>query len=84
MTDFANAISAALLHFVWQGLLAAVLLFGVLAMLRTAPARLRYAVCCAALAGMMVLPVVTAIVVYRSAGRGSGACLPGARAARCS
>ncbi len=66
MTDFANAISAALLHFVWQGLLAAVLLFGVLAMLRTAPARLRYAVCCAALAGMMVLPVVTAIVVYRS------------------
>jgi len=64
MTAIAPAISAALLHFVWQGLLVAIVLWGALAILRNGSARLRYGLCCAALAIMTVLPFVTAWILY--------------------
>jgi beta-lactamase regulating signal transducer with metallopeptidase domain len=66
MTAITHAISLALLHFVWQGLLIALLTWVVLAILRNGPARLRYAVSCAAFIIMSLLPVVTAWVVYRA------------------
>jgi beta-lactamase regulating signal transducer with metallopeptidase domain len=66
MTAIADAISAALLHFLWQGLLAAILLFTALSVLRTAPARVRYGLSCIALAAMILSPVITAFAVYRA------------------
>jgi beta-lactamase regulating signal transducer with metallopeptidase domain len=65
MTAIAHAISEALLHFTWQGLLVGGLAWIVLAMLRNNSARVRYFVCCATLGSLTVLPVVTAWTVYR-------------------
>ena len=48
-----------LLHFVWEGALAAVLLWCALALIRGASARVRYGVCCLALLVMVALPVAT-------------------------
>jgi TonB family protein len=64
MTAIAQALSAALLDFVWQGLLAAFLLWTALFVLKNRSARARYSVSCAALAVMAALPVVTACVIY--------------------
>src|SRR6202050_4615532 len=64
MTAIAQALSAALLEFVWQGLLAAFLLWTALMVLRNRPARTRYRASCVALAVMAMLPVVTAGLVY--------------------
>lgn len=64
MTVIPHAISAGLLHFVWQGLLVAFLLWVALATLRNGSARLRYMLSCAALAIMIALPVITVWVVY--------------------
>jgi predicted transcriptional regulator len=50
MTAIAQALSAALLDFVWQGLLAAFLLWTALFVLRNRSARARYAASCVALA----------------------------------
>lgn len=66
MTDITHAISVALLHFVWQGLLIASLTWVALAILRNGSARLRYFVGCAALGVMTLVPFVTAWVVYRA------------------
>jgi beta-lactamase regulating signal transducer with metallopeptidase domain len=49
----------ALLHFVWQGMLVAGLLFGILGLLDRRRARLRYNLSCAALALMVLLPLAT-------------------------
>lgn len=68
MTELAHAISVALLHFVWQGLLVAFVLWVALAMLGHRPVRLRYALSCAALLLMIAAPVVTVCLVYRAAG----------------
>ena len=68
MTAIAHAISAALLHFVWQGPVVAFLLWVTLTALRRGSARLRYFVSCAALAIMVVLPEITAWLVYRAPG----------------
>jgi len=67
MTAIAQALSAALLDFVWQGLLAAFLLWTTLFVLRNRSARARYAASCLVLAGMATLPVVTACLVYTRA-----------------
>ena len=64
MTAIAQALSAALLDFVWQGLLAAFLLWTALFVLKNRSARARYAASCVALAVMAMLPVVTACLVY--------------------
>jgi beta-lactamase regulating signal transducer with metallopeptidase domain len=68
MTAIAHAISAALLHFVWQGPVVAFLLWVTLTTLRSGSARLRYFVSCAALAIMVALPGITAWLVYRAPG----------------
>lgn len=67
MTAITHAISAALLHFVWQGPVVASLLWVTLTTLRNGSARLRYFVSCAALAIMVALPEITAWLVYRAA-----------------
>jgi len=66
MTAITQAISAALLHFLWQGLLIALLAWVALAILRNGSARVRYLVSCAALGIMTLSPMVTAWVVYRA------------------
>lgn len=68
MTAIAQAISQALLHFVWQGAAVALLLWITLAILGRRPARLRYAVSCAAFALMTALPFITAYLLYRAPG----------------
>jgi TonB family protein len=64
MTAIAHALSRALLDFVWQGLLAAFLLWTALFVLRNRSARARYAASCVALAVMAILPIITACLVY--------------------
>jgi len=66
VTAITHAISAALLHFAWEGLLIALFLWVALAILRNGSARHRYFVSCAALGIMTVLPIVTAWFVYRA------------------
>jgi beta-lactamase regulating signal transducer with metallopeptidase domain len=68
MTAITHAISAALLHFVWQGPVVAFLLWVTLTTVRNGSARFRYFVSCAALAIMVALPEITAWLVYRAAG----------------
>ncbi|HEV2379808.1 MAG TPA: M56 family metallopeptidase [Terriglobia bacterium] len=68
MTAIAHAISAALLHFLWQGPLVAFVLWVTLTTLRSGSARLRHFVSCAALAIMVALPEITAWLVYRGQG----------------
>ncbi len=68
MTAIAQAFSAALLHFIWQGTLVAFLLWITLSTLRNGTANQRYAAGCAALALMAALPAVTAWIVYRQEG----------------
>lgn len=52
-----------LLHFVWQGILVAAVLAGVLYLLRNHSPRIRYVVGCAALFGILALPVATGMVL---------------------
>jgi TonB family protein len=64
MTAIAQALSAALLDFVWQGLLAAFLLWTALFVLKNRSARARYAASSVALVAMAMLPVVTTCLLY--------------------
>jgi TonB family protein len=64
MTAIAQALSAALLHFIWQGTLVACLLWVTLSMLRTRSANARYIASCVALALMTALPAITALMLY--------------------
>jgi beta-lactamase regulating signal transducer with metallopeptidase domain len=66
MTPLTSALSKALLHFVWEGLLVALLLWIALAILQERSARARYLVSCAALALMTILPALTAFLSYRA------------------
>ncbi|MGO4884419.1 MAG: TonB family protein [Bryobacteraceae bacterium] len=67
MTAIAQALTTALFDFLWQGLLVASLLWMALFLLRRHSARARYAASCVALAGMFLLPAITACLVYRAA-----------------
>jgi uncharacterized protein (TIGR03435 family) len=60
MSPLAQALSAALIHFVWQGALVGVLLWAALAALRNRSATTRYAVSCVGLAVLVIVPVATA------------------------
>ncbi|HVQ12416.1 MAG TPA: M56 family metallopeptidase, partial [Vicinamibacterales bacterium] len=60
MSALAQALSAALIHFVWQGVLIGALLWICLGALRNCSAAVRYVVCCAALALLVVVPAATA------------------------
>src|SRR6478609_311356 len=58
-----------LVHFLWQGLALAVLLWSCLAVMRRrrdARPRVRYLACCACLVGMAAAPVVTYLCLDRS------------------
>jgi beta-lactamase regulating signal transducer with metallopeptidase domain len=64
MTPITRALSAALLHFVWQGLGVTILLWLALFLWRRRSAALRYAASCAALALLVALPAVTTWILY--------------------
>jgi len=64
MTALISALDSALLHFVWQGVVVAMLLWITLAALRRRSANARYVTSCAALGLLTVLPVVTACMAY--------------------
>jgi TonB family protein len=65
MTVGAQALSAALLHLLWQGTLVAFLLWIALWMLRNRSANARYLVSCAALALMAAMPAITTWMLWR-------------------
>ncbi len=56
---WAQALGWSLLHFLWQGALLGALAWGLLTLLRRAPARTRYAVACSFLLAMAAAPVAT-------------------------
>jgi beta-lactamase regulating signal transducer with metallopeptidase domain/Flp pilus assembly protein TadD len=59
-----SALTGALLHFIWQGLLVFVLLRAALFLLRDRSANMRYAVACASLAILAMAPAITAAFLY--------------------
>lgn len=67
MNAFAQALTAALLHFVWQASVAGFLAWFVLFVLRQRSANSRYLVSCVALGVTAVLPVITLWLVYQNA-----------------
>ena len=67
MTLLADALSAALIHSLWQNAIVAFLFGVVLVLLRARSANARYGVSCAALALMAAIPVVTTGVLYARA-----------------
>jgi TonB family protein len=64
MTAITHAFSGALLHFLWEGLTVFLALWAALFALRKSRAQVRYAVSCAALAAMVLLPVFTTLAIY--------------------
>ncbi len=62
----AQAIGWALLHFVWQGALVAMVTAVALAFLRRSAADVRYVVSAVALSVMLTLPAVTAVQIWQS------------------
>jgi beta-lactamase regulating signal transducer with metallopeptidase domain len=66
MTHITQALTAALLHFIWQGLLVAFLLWAALTIMRKRSANARYAASCAALALLVLLPLITAAVAFKN------------------
>src|SRR6185503_10098251 len=56
----------ALVHFIWQGAIVAVLYAGVAVMLRKRAANVRYSVACAAMLLMLALPIATIFVISQS------------------
>jgi len=78
MTAIAQAVTAALLHFVWQGTLVAFVLWIALFALRRRSAQARYAASCAALALLAALPVATGFLAYSAPATASTASAPAA------
>jgi beta-lactamase regulating signal transducer with metallopeptidase domain len=66
MSAIAQALTSALLHFIWQGMVVAFLLWVALFALRKRSAQARYLAALAALEVLAALPVVTAVRVYRA------------------
>jgi TonB family protein len=64
MIAITHALSAALLHFVWQGLAITILCWLALFFLRKSSAPLRYAVSCGSLVMLVLLPAVTTWALY--------------------
>lgn len=63
---FAQSLGWALIHFVWQGALIAVLYLIASVLLRKSTSATRYAAACAALVLMLIAPVATTLVRYSS------------------
>jgi TonB family protein len=80
MTAFAHGFSLALLYFLWQGTLVAILLWIALLAMRKRSAQARYVVSCAALAVLILLPAATAYVLYERPAPVSGVELAGSSA----
>jgi beta-lactamase regulating signal transducer with metallopeptidase domain len=59
-----DALSWTLIHFIWQGAAVALLLFLLKAILKRGSSALRYAVSCAAMLAMLVLPIITFAILY--------------------
>ncbi len=78
MTALTQALSAALLHFVWQGSLVAVVLWAALWGLQRRPAPWRYAASCAALAILAALPAATVWMLLRGARSAEAVTVPAA------
>src|SRR4051812_24200600 len=66
MTAITQALTSALVHFVWQGVVVAGLLWITLFVLRKRSANARYAASCLALAVLAMLPAITAVASYES------------------
>ena len=64
MSALTQALSTALIDFLWQGALVGLLLWVALAVLRQRSAAVRYAVSCAALALLVALPVITIVTLW--------------------
>src|SRR6185295_16326303 len=76
MNPLTEAVSSALLHFVWQGLVVASLLWVALSLMRGCSANARYVASCAALVVQAALPVLTTLLLYSSPPDG-GTAFPG-------
>ena len=63
MSAITQAVSAALIHLVWQGAIVGLALWIALAALKHRSANARYAVSCAALATLVLLPILTVACV---------------------
>ncbi len=74
----AHVVSAALLHFAWQGLFVAFLLWVALFVLKGRSANSRYVASCVAMALLAVLPVITACILYDTPSAARMAQLPAA------
>jgi TonB family protein len=64
MTAIEQALRTALLHFVWQGVVVAFLLWIGLFLMRKRSANARYVASCAALVALVALPIITACLAY--------------------
>ena len=63
MSAFTHALSAALIHFAWQGSIVGLLLWAALAAFRNRSANARYVASCAALIALAALPIITTVVL---------------------
>ncbi|HKS40375.1 MAG TPA: M56 family metallopeptidase [Blastocatellia bacterium] len=61
-----QALGWALVHFIWQGAIVAILYAGVAVMLRKRAANVRYSVACAAMLLMLALPIATIFIISQS------------------
>lgn len=61
-----QALGWALIHFIWQGALVAILYAGTAVLLRKRAANVRYSVACAAMLLMLALPIATIFVIGRA------------------
>jgi len=77
MTALGQVLTLALLHFVWQGALAACALWIALLAMRKRSANTRYAVSCLALAAMILAPTLTVYVLHLRPAAVSGVELAG-------
>jgi len=76
VTPLQQALSQALLHFIWQGALVAIALWLVLTLLRNSSPNARYVAGCGALALLAVLPVITAALLYTPLTAGKDVLIP--------
>jgi uncharacterized protein (TIGR03435 family) len=73
MTAWTQALSTALVDFLWQGALVGMLLWLVLTWLRSRSAAARYTASCVALAALAVLPLFTLMTLWSMAGNAPAA-----------
>ena len=66
MNSFVNVAGWTLIHFLWQGALAALATGAALRLARRRPAQVRYLIACAGLVASMAMPVATAVLLLPS------------------